>query len=67
MASKVFKIVQSQPFWAGLFFVAALLVRLPYLADFLTIDEVKWVEVAGHFLVALSQGDLAQTYGHFFP
>ncbi len=45
----------------------ALAVRLPYLGTFLTIDEVKWIDGAGQFLLALRDGNLAQTYWHFFP
>jgi hypothetical protein len=46
---------------------AALLPRLYQLGDFLTIDEVKWAEGAAQFLLALHDGDLSQTYWHFFP
>ena len=48
-------------------FGLALLLRLPYLGSFMTIDEVKWIEGAGQFLLALQNGQLAQTYWHFFP
>ena len=54
-------------FWALLLFATALAVRLPWLGGFLTIDEVKWMEGAGQFLLALNSGNLAQTYWHFFP
>jgi len=50
-----------------LIFLAAILPRLYALGGFLTIDEVKWAEGAAQFLLALSSGDLAQTYWHFFP
>ncbi|MCQ3977881.1 MAG: hypothetical protein DPW09_31015, partial [Anaerolineae bacterium] len=50
-----------------LVFLAALLPRLYALGGFLTIDEVKWAEGAAQFLLALTSGDLAQTYWHFFP
>ncbi len=45
----------------------ALLVRLPYLDSFMTIDEVKWLEGAGQFVSGLHGGILAETYWHFFP
>ena len=32
-------------------FGLALLIRLPYLGSFMTIDEVKWIEGAGQFLL----------------
>ncbi len=48
-------------------FLLAFLVRLPYLGSFMTIDEIKWVEGAGQFLIALYQLDFAQTYWHFHP
>ena len=51
---------------AGLFLLA-LLLRLPYLGNFMTIDEIKWVEGAGQFLLALNSGHLADTYWHFHP
>lgn len=58
----------KQAVFSGLgLFVLALLVRLPYLGTFMTIDEVKWLEGAGQFLLALHRGDWAQTYWHFFP
>lgn len=54
--------------WPGLgLFALALLIRLPYLGTFMTIDEVKWVEGAGQFTTALAGGDLSATYWHFFP
>lgn len=63
--------VPQHPGYAGyiplLIFVAALLPRLYALGRFLTIDEVKWAEGAGQFLLALSGGHLAQTYWHFHP
>ncbi len=62
-----FKLIQSPIFLAGLLFVLALLVRLPYLNTFLTIDEYKWVAGAVEFISALDSGHLAQTYWHFFP
>lgn len=58
---------ESPIFIAALLLLLAFVVRLPYLGDFLTIDEVKWIEGAGQFLLALRHGDLAQTYWHFFP
>jgi hypothetical protein len=45
----------------------ALVPRLVDLGGFLTIDEIKWIEGAGQFTLALRSGDLAQTYWHFFP
>lgn len=58
----------KQAVFSGLgLFVLALLVRLPYLGTFMTIDEVKWLEGAGQFLLALHRGDWGQTYWHFFP
>ena len=48
-------------------FVLALLIRLPYLNDFMTIDEVKWIEGAGQFLLGLYSGNFSATYWHFFP
>ncbi|MCP4356416.1 MAG: hypothetical protein GY796_00140, partial [Chloroflexi bacterium] len=56
-----FKLIQSPIFLAGLLFVLALLVRLPYLNTFLTIDEYKWVAGAVEFISALESGHLAQT------
>ncbi len=50
-----------------LVFLAALLPRVYALGGFLTIDEVKWAEGVAQFLLALSSGNLAQTYWHFFP
>jgi 4-amino-4-deoxy-L-arabinose transferase-like glycosyltransferase len=54
-------------FMAGALLLLALAVRLPYLGSFMTIDEIKWIEGAGQFLLALREGDLAKTYWHFFP
>ncbi|MFQ5613033.1 MAG: glycosyltransferase family 39 protein [Anaerolineae bacterium] len=51
---------------AGLWLLA-LIPRLIGLGRFLTIDEVKWVEGAGQFLLGLTGGDLAQTNWHFHP
>jgi hypothetical protein len=51
---------------AGLFLLA-LLIRLPYLGAFMTIDEVKWMEGAGQFAAGLAHGDFFATYWHFFP
>lgn len=51
---------------AGLFAIACV-PRVVGLNGFLTIDEIKWIEGAGQFTLALSSGDLAQTYWHFFP
>ncbi|MCB9100945.1 MAG: glycosyltransferase family 39 protein [Anaerolineales bacterium] len=48
-------------------FLLALIVRLPYLGGYMTIDEVKWIEGAGQFTLGLSRGDLFATYWHFFP
>jgi 4-amino-4-deoxy-L-arabinose transferase-like glycosyltransferase len=48
-------------------FVLALLVRLPYLGTFMTIDEVKWLEGTGQFLLGLYNGHLTDTYWHFHP
>jgi hypothetical protein len=45
----------------------ALVPRVISLGGFLTIDEIKWIEGAGQFTLALQSGDLAQTYWHFFP
>lgn len=45
----------------------SLLVKLPYLGTFLTIDEPRWIKGAGQLLLALNSGDWAQTYWHFFP
>jgi len=54
--------------WVGLLlFGVSLLVKLPYLGTFLTIDERRWIGGAGQFFMAVRQGDLAQTYWHFFP
>jgi len=50
-----------------LIFLAALLPRLYQLGSFLTIDELKWAEGAAQFMLGLQNGDLAQTYWHFFP
>jgi len=61
------RIIQSPIFHSSTLFVLAILIRLPYLGTFSTIDEVKWVEGAAQFLTGLSQGQLAQTYWHFFP
>lgn len=59
---------RSQPGLVGLgLFLLALLIRLPYLGSFMTIDEVKWVEGAGQFTAGLTAGDLFATYWHFFP
>jgi hypothetical protein len=51
---------------AGLWLLA-LVPRVVGLGGFLTIDEIKWIEGAGQFTLALHSGDLAQTYWHFFP
>ncbi len=52
----------------GLIFLAtSLIVKLPYLGTFLTIDERRWINGAGQFLLALRSGNLAQTYWHFHP
>jgi hypothetical protein len=51
---------------AGLWLLA-LVSRVVGLGGFLTIDEIKWIEGAGQFTLALQSGDLAQTYWHFFP
>ncbi len=60
--------LRSGPFLLGLLvFGAALLPRLYALGSFLTIDELKWAEGAGRFLLALQSGELSQTYWHFFP
>lgn len=60
--------VNRAPLWLGLgLFGLALALRLPYLGDYMTIDEVKWIEGAGQFLVGLHRGELFQTYWHFFP
>ncbi len=48
-------------------FLLALLLRLPNLGSYLTIDEIKWIEGAGQFLLALRNGNFFQTYWHFFP
>lgn len=61
------RLTQSPLLLSAMLFVLAVAVRLPYLSTFLTIDEIKWVEGAGQFLLALDSGDLAQTYWHFFP
>jgi 4-amino-4-deoxy-L-arabinose transferase-like glycosyltransferase len=52
---------------AGGLFLLALTPRLVGLGGFLTIDEIKWIEGAGQFTLALQSGDLARTYWHFFP
>jgi hypothetical protein len=51
---------------AGLF-ILALLVRLPYLGDFMTVDEERWIKGGGQFLLALSNGPLTDSYWHFHP
>lgn len=48
-------------------FVLALLVRLPYLGDFMTVDEERWIKGGGQFLLALANGPLTDSYWHFFP
>jgi len=45
----------------------ALVPRVVGLGGFLTIDEIKWIEGAGQFILALQSGELAQTYWHFHP
>lgn len=45
----------------------AILPRVVGLGGFLTIDEIKWIEGAGQFALALRSGNLAQTYWHFHP
>jgi hypothetical protein len=45
----------------------AFLPRVVGLGGFLTIDEIKWIEGAGQFALALRSGNLAQTYWHFHP
>lgn len=65
--TRFYKFTRSPLFTAGLLFIMALLIRLPALNTFLTIDEFKWVEGAVQFLSALHTGNLAQTYWHFFP
>jgi hypothetical protein len=50
-----------------IFFAISLLIKLPYLGTFLTIDERRWINGAGQFLLALRSGDFAQTYWHFHP
>jgi predicted membrane-bound dolichyl-phosphate-mannose-protein mannosyltransferase len=67
MVLKVRKLTQSPIFHICLLFFLALSIRLPYLGTYLTIDEVKWMEGARQFAVTLFDGDLAQTYWHFFP
>jgi len=64
---KLSRLTTSPVLGAALLFVTALAVRLPYLGEFMTIDEIKWVEGAGQFLLALRSGNLAGTYWHFFP
>jgi hypothetical protein len=51
---------------AGLWLLA-LVPRVIRLGGFLTIDEIKWIEGAGQFTLALQSGDLARTYWHFHP
>lgn len=51
----------------GLFFAISLVIKLPYLGTFLTVDEPRWIRGGGQFLMALRSGDLAQTYWHFHP
>jgi hypothetical protein len=48
-------------------FVLAFLVRLPYIGDFMTVDEERWIHGAGQFLLGLHNGSLTDTYWHFFP
>ena len=60
-------VIQSPILQSGTLFILAVLIRLPYLGTFSTIDEVKWIEGAAQFLTSLYQGELAQTYWHFFP
>jgi hypothetical protein len=48
-------------------FILALLVRLPYLGDFMTVDEERWVKGGGQFLLALANGPLTDSYWHFHP
>ncbi|MEM4235111.1 MAG: glycosyltransferase family 39 protein, partial [Candidatus Methanomethylicaceae archaeon] len=52
---------------AFVLWLIALLPRVVGLGGFLTIDEIKWIEGAGQFVLALQSGDLAKTYWHFFP
>jgi 4-amino-4-deoxy-L-arabinose transferase-like glycosyltransferase len=47
--------------------ILGLIPRVVGLGGFLTIDEIKWIEGAGQFVLALQSGDLGQTYWHFFP
>lgn len=65
--SKLSRVIRSPLFHSSVLFILAVLIRLPYLGTFMTIDEVKWVEGAAQFLTGLSHGELAQTYWHFFP
>ena len=58
---------RKQAFVAAGLFVIALVPRVVGLGRFLTIDEIKWIEGAGQFALALRSGDLTQTYWHFFP
>ncbi len=54
--------------WVGVaLLMGALLLRLPYLGSFLTVDEVKWAEGSEQFLRGLVTGDMFQTYWHFHP
>lgn len=48
-------------------FGLALLVRLPYLGDYMTIDEIKWLEGTGQFLLGVQKAAFAETYWHFHP
>ncbi len=61
------RLTESPYLLAGLLFILALAVRLPYLGTFLTVDEVKWLEGGGQFLTAIYNGTLAKTYWHFHP
>ncbi|MEM7028331.1 MAG: glycosyltransferase family 39 protein [Chloroflexota bacterium] len=50
-----------------LLFLVSFIIKLPYLGTFLTIDEPRWIEGAGQFLLALHSQNWAETYWHFHP
>ena len=60
--------MRKSDLWLGLLLSGiSLIIKLPYLGTFLTIDERRWIQGAGQFFMALRSGDLAQTYWHFHP
>ena len=58
---------RKQVLISAVLFAISLVPRLVGLGSFLTVDEIKWIEGAAQFTLALQSGDLARTYWHFHP